>query len=60
MKTRQKGSTIDERWLSPENIAAINAILASDQRVELIPTKRGVMVYRVRREEIKSEYRSPL
>ena len=39
--------------LSPENIKAINAVLAKDQRVELIPTKDGVRVIHIRRDEVK-------
>lgn len=39
--------------LSPENIKAINAVLAKDQRVEVVPTKDGVKVVWVRREEVK-------
>jgi hypothetical protein len=42
-----------DRILSPSNIEAINDLLRKDQRVELIPTKNGVIVYRVRREEVK-------
>lgn len=33
--------------------AAIEAVLSNDQRVELIPTKDGVRVIRVKREEVK-------
>lgn len=39
--------------LSAENIKAINAVLAKDQRVELIPTRDGVKVIQIRREEVK-------
>lgn len=39
--------------LTAENIKAINAVLAKDQRVELIPTRDGVKVIHVRREEVK-------
>ena len=39
--------------LTAENITAINAVLAKDQRVELIPTRDGVKVIHVRREEVK-------
>ena len=39
--------------LSAENIKAINAVLAKDLRVELIPTKDGVRVIQVRRDEVK-------
>jgi len=33
--------------------AAIEAVLSKDQRVELIPTKDGVRVVRVKRETVK-------
>ena len=39
--------------LTDANIKAINSVLAKDQRVELIPTKDGVRVIRVKREEVK-------
>lgn len=45
------------KQLSQENIRAINAVLAKDQRVELIPVKDGVKVVRIRREEVKAERR---
>lgn len=41
--------------LTAENIRAINAVLSRDQRVELIPTKDGVRVIHVRREEVKTQ-----
>lgn len=41
--------------LTAENIRAINAVLSKDQRVELIPTKDGVRVIHVRREEVKPQ-----
>lgn len=34
---------------------AIEAVLAKDQRVELIPTKDGVRVIHVMRNEVKSQ-----
>lgn len=40
--------------LTPENIRTINAVLAKDQRVELIPTKDGIKIIRIKREEAKS------
>ena len=42
------------RSLTPQDIQMINDLLRKDQRVELIPTKNSVMVYRVRREEVKN------
>lgn len=39
--------------LSPSNIEAINTLLRKDQRVELIPTKDGVRVIHIRRDEVK-------
>ena len=39
--------------LTESEIRAINAVLSRDQRVELIPTREGVKVYHVRREEVK-------
>ena len=44
--------------LTAENIKAINSVLAKDQRVELIPTRDGVKVIHVRREEITNERRN--
>ena len=40
--------------LSDKEIKAIEATLAKDERVELIPVKDGVKVVRVKRETIKS------
>lgn len=34
--------------------AAIEAVLSKDQRVELIPTKDGIKVVRVKRETVKA------
>ena len=42
------------KTLTDENIRAINSVLAKDQRVELIPTERGVRVIHVKREEVKT------
>lgn len=39
--------------LEPGDLPAINAVLAKEGRVELIPVKDGVKVVRVRREEVK-------
>ena len=44
---------IRKNELTQANIAAINAVLARDQRVELIPTRDGIKVIHVRREEVK-------
>lgn len=41
--------------LTAENIAAINAVLEKDQRVELIPTRDGVKVIHVQRREVKGD-----
>lgn len=43
-----------DKSLSQAEIRAINAVLSQDQRVELIPTKDGVRVIRIRREEVKT------
>ena len=40
--------------LSQAEIRAINAVLSQDQRVELIPTKDGVRVIRILRQEVKT------
>lgn len=39
--------------LTESQIETINAMLAKGQRIELIPTKAGVRVIRVRRDEVK-------
>lgn len=39
--------------LEPGDLPAINTVLDKGDRVELIPTKNGVKVVRVRREEVK-------
>ena len=39
--------------LTDDIIKRIESVLAKDERVELIPTKDGVRVIRVRREEVK-------
>ena len=39
--------------LDAKTIKAIESVLAKDQRVELIPTKDGVRVIHVKREEVK-------
>ncbi len=40
--------------LDAKTIKAIETILAKDDRVELIPTKDGVNVIRIRREKINT------
>ena len=42
-----------ERVLDEPTRKAIEAVLARDERVELIPTKDGVRVVRVKRESVK-------
>lgn len=54
MQNSPKCGKIHKNELTQEHITAINAVLAKDQRVELIPTKDGVKVIKVRREEVKS------
>ena len=39
-----------------ENVKAIESILSKGDRVELIPTKDGVKIVRIRREPIKTEH----
>jgi len=39
--------------VTPDDLPAINAVIAKGERVELIPVKDGVKVVRVRREEVK-------
>lgn len=39
--------------LTEADIKAITAVLAKDYRVELIPTKAGVKIIKLKREEIK-------
>ena len=46
-----------EGWfMTLENVKAIESILSKGDRVELIPTKDGVKIVRVRREPIKTEH----
>lgn len=40
--------------MDEKTIRAIESILAKEQRVELIPTKDGVKVLRIKREEVKA------
>ena len=39
--------------LEPAHIEAIESVLATDQRVMLIPTKDGFKIVRVKHEEVK-------
>ena len=39
--------------LSPETIRAIEAVLAKDDRCEVVPVKDGVRVIHIRREPVK-------
>ncbi len=39
--------------LTEDNIKAIEAVLKQDFRVELIPTKDGVVIVKLKRETIK-------
>lgn len=39
--------------MKPETIRAIEAILSKGDRAEVIPTKDGVKVVRIRREPVK-------
>lgn len=39
--------------LSPAEIAAIESVLARDERVTIIPTKDKVRIMRVRNDEVK-------
>ena len=43
----------DDLRLTPEYIKAIEAVLARDERVMLIPTKDRIKVVKVRNEEVK-------
>lgn len=44
--------------MTVQTIKAIEAILVKGDRVELIPTKDGVKIVRIRREPIKTEHRT--
>lgn len=50
---RHGGTMRQDLKLSPEYIKAIEAVLARDERVMLIPTKDRIKVVRVRNEEVK-------
>ena len=53
--TAKNGIIKTDRKLSPSNIEAINDLLRKDQRVELIPTKSGVRVIHIRRDEVQMQ-----
>lgn len=41
--------------LTREQIEAIEASIRREERIEIIPTKKGPAVFRVKRQEIKTE-----
>lgn len=45
--------TTNDVRLTEVDVKVINAVLAKDYRVELIPTKDGVKIIKVKREEIR-------
>ena len=51
----KNGNINTDKVLAPKDIDAINALLRKDQRVELIPTKTGVRVIHIRRDEVKPQ-----
>lgn len=56
MQTAEKGDKMGEekqKALTAEDISKINSILARDQSAEVKPTRDGVRVFRIRREEVK-------
>lgn len=44
--------------MTSKSIQDIEAVLSKGDRVELIPTKDGVKIVRIRREPIKTEHRT--
>lgn len=44
---------MQQTYLGPRELAAINAALSKGDRVEIIPVKDGVKILRVRRDELK-------
>lgn len=44
--------------MTQKNIQDIEMVLSKGDRVELIPTKDGVKIVRIRREPIKTEHRT--
>lgn len=53
MYEKQNNPTPD-KTLSPKDIAAINAALAANQRVEIVMTAQGVKLYNVKRKELNT------
>ena len=45
--------------MTDKAIDTIESILAKGDRVELIPTKDGVKIVRIRREPVKTQYPTP-
>lgn len=43
----------EKKFLTPDDIRKINSILARDQSAEVKPTRDGVRVFRIGREEEK-------
>lgn len=43
-----------DRALSEKDIAAINAALAANLRVEIVLTAKGIKIYHVKRKELNS------
>lgn len=43
-----------DKSLTPKDIAAINAALAANLRVEIVMTDKGVKLYHVKRKELNS------
>ncbi len=41
--------------LSQSQIRAIEAAILREERVEIVPTKRGPAVFRIKRQEVRSE-----
>ena len=54
MQNSPKCCSIKEKRLTPEHIAAINAALAANLRVEIVATADGVKLYNVKRKELNS------
>ena len=47
---------LNVRYLTTEDISAIEKALDRGERVELIPVREGVKILRIRREELKIKY----
>ena len=54
MQNSPKCGKIRKNELSPENIAAINAALAANLRVEIVITADGIKLYHVKRKELNN------